>query len=116
MTNLVLSPIDIKLLVSSIAGETASEVILRLSEKMNLSKSDQWFNLKQLCAYHPDKPAEQTVYQWTSERKIPFHRDGKKLRFLKSEIDQYLKEGKRKTYNEVAQEVESNFSQKTKKG
>ncbi|MDR1342763.1 MAG: helix-turn-helix domain-containing protein [Prevotellaceae bacterium] len=33
----------------------------------------------------------------TYQRSIPYHKKGKKLMFLKSEIDNWLKEGRRKT-------------------
>ena len=116
MTNLVLSPIDPSVLISSIAERTATEVIRKLLERGDTSDADQWFTIDELCSYHPDKPSKQTVYGWVSEGTIPVHKNRKKLRFLKAEIDQYLKEGKRKTYKEVAQNVESYFSPKTKKG
>ena len=49
--------------------------------------ADQWMNLKELCEYLPSHPAEQTVYGWTSCHQIPFHKRGKSIMFLKSEID-----------------------------
>ena len=52
---------------------------------------DQWLNLEELRNYLPDHPAEQTIYGWTSNHTIPFHKKGKKLQFLKSEIDKWLK-------------------------
>ena len=55
--------------------------------------TDRWFNLQELCDYHPDHPAKQTVYGWVSQHIIPYHKDGKKLRFLKSEIDAWLNSG-----------------------
>ena len=67
--------------------------------------SDIWFNLKELCEYLPDKPKEQTVYGWTHRGIIPFHKDLKKCRFLKSEIDLWLKSGRRKTQTEIAAEA-----------
>jgi tmRNA-binding protein len=33
------------------------------------------------------------VYAWIGQRSIPYHKKGKKLMFLKSEIDSWLKEG-----------------------
>ena len=45
---------------------------------------------------------------------IPVHKGGKKLRFLKSEIDIWLKQGKKKTFEEIDNETEQYF--KTKKG
>ncbi len=51
---------------------------------------DIWFNLEALCNYLPDRPAKQTVYGWVFQKKIPYHKKGKKLQFLKSEIDEWL--------------------------
>lgn len=55
-------------------------------------KSDelQWLDINALCEYLPDKPAKQTVYGWVYEKKIPYHKKGKKLQFLKNEIDRWL--------------------------
>jgi hypothetical protein len=66
---------------------------------------DQWFDLKELINYLPDKPAKATVYFWVSSSLIPNHKGGKKLRFLKSEIDAWMKEGRRKTVSETAAEA-----------
>lgn len=62
---------------------------------------DRWFDLNELCQYHPDKPQRSTVYGWVSAGLIPFHKSGKKLRFLKSEIDAWLMEGKKLTAQEA---------------
>ena len=67
---------------------------------------DCWFNLSELCDYHPDKPKKATVYGWVNSRKIPSHKTNKKLRFLKSEIDLWLKEGKKKTFDEIYRQAE----------
>ena len=66
---------------------------------------DQWMNLKELCEYLPSHPAEQTVYGWTSYHQIPFHKRGKRIMFLKSEIDAWLHDGKRKSQKELADEA-----------
>ena len=50
----------------------------------------QWLDIDALCEYLPDKPAKQTVYGWVCKKNIPFHKKGKKLQFLKSEIDRWL--------------------------
>ncbi len=70
--------------------------------------TDRWFNLDGLCEYLPDKPAKQTIYGKASKGEIPLYKDGKKLRFLKSEIDQWLKQGRKKTSVEVQAEIEAN--------
>lgn len=67
--------------------------------------TDQWMNIEQLRAYHPDRPARSTIYDWVCQNRIPVHKDGKKLRFLKSEIDQWLGLGRQKTQAEIEQEA-----------
>ena len=62
---------------------------------------DEWFDVDGLCAYHPDKPAKKTVYDWVTLRRVPYHKDGKRLRFLKSEIDAWLAGGYHKTEDEM---------------
>lgn len=73
------------------------------SEQQN---PDKWFNLQELCEYLPDRPARQTVYGWIGHRLIPFHKKGKKLQFLKSEIDTWLKADKRKSVSELQAEAQ----------
>lgn len=69
------------------------------------AEPDRWFNINELCEYIPDKPAKQTVYGWVSHHAIPYHKKGKKLQFLKSEIDQWLKSDQRKTAAELHAEA-----------
>ena len=78
-------------------------------------EGDQWLNLNDLCNYHPDHPAKPTVYAWIGQRSIPYHKKGKKLMFLKSEIDNWLKEGRRKTAAEIQAEAEQ-FVTSNRKG
>lgn len=68
-------------------------------------ETDNWFDLNELCSYHPDKPRKPTVYGWINAGVIPVHKGGKKLRFLKSEIDDWLKQGRKKTLAETASEA-----------
>jgi excisionase family DNA binding protein len=73
-------------------------------------EGDSWLDLTELCQYHPDKPKQATVYEWVSKAKIPFHKSGKKLRFLKSEIDSWLRQGRNKTLAETAIAAEQYIS------
>lgn len=88
-------------------------ILLSLQEQVNtlqkqvIAKSgDTWMNLTELRRYHPDHPAEATVYEWVSKRIIPVYKKGKKLYFLKSEIDQWLKEGRKKTAQEITESAD----------
>src|SRR2546425_449194 len=68
--------------------------------------SDRWFNLNELIEYLPDKPAKTTVYSWIHHSLIPFHKKLKTLFFLKSEIDFWLKEGRKRTAKEISLEAD----------
>ncbi len=84
--------------IESILGEQASQVAT--------IESDRWFDINELCDYLPDHPSIQTVYGWTNNRQIPFHKPRKKLQFLKSEIDTWIKSSKRKSISEIAAEAD----------
>ncbi|MBL0342688.1 MAG: helix-turn-helix domain-containing protein, partial [Bacteroidetes bacterium] len=73
---------------------------------------DRWLDLNELCIYHPDKPSKPTVYGWVNAGIIPVHKGGKKLRFLKSEIDAFLKLGRKQTLAEIASEADSYLKKK----
>jgi excisionase family DNA binding protein len=55
----------------------------------------------------PTNPSKPTVYGWVNAGTIPVHKGGKKLRFLKSEIDNWLRQGRKKTLAETASEAEN---------
>ena len=82
------------------------ETLLSVS-KLEQPHSDKWFNLQELCSYLPDKPARQTVYGWIGQKLIPYHKKGKKLQFLKSEIDAWLIGDKHKSVSELRADAAS---------
>jgi predicted DNA-binding transcriptional regulator AlpA len=95
-----------------------NEALLRIESRLNKIESyfhrnefnsngqvDTWLDLNELCAYLPDKPAKATIYGYVNARLIPYHKGQKKLRFLKSEIDGWLKSGVKKTVIEISDEV-----------
>ncbi|SBW03796.1 DNA binding domain, excisionase family [uncultured Dysgonomonas sp.] len=65
----------------------------------------QWFNIDGLMEYLPDHPAKATIYGWVSNKQIPYHKGGKKLRFLKTEIDKWLETGKRQSQSELREKA-----------
>ena len=86
--------------------EKLEALLTNNSKSDNTTESDKWFNIQELCSYLPDRPARQTVYGWIGQRLIPYHKKGKKLQFLKSEIDNWLKADKRQTLDELQAEAE----------
>ncbi len=87
--------------------ENSIKKVLRTQQAERPTETDSWFDLKELCFYHPDKPSKPTVYGWVNAGIIPVHKGGKKLRFLKSEIDNWLMQGRKKTLSETANEAEN---------
>ena len=67
---------------------------------------DHWMSVDDLINYLPGKIAKQTIYQKCSRRELPHTNSGKKLLFLKSEIDTWLNSQKRKTISELKNEVD----------
>ena len=103
--------------MDTITFDNLPEAITRVIHKLNrleelvseqrIPEPDSWFDILGLCEYLPDKPARATVYTWVRERKIPYNKKGKKLAFLKSEIDAWIKAGRQKTKAEIAAEADS---------
>jgi excisionase family DNA binding protein len=101
--------------MDTITFDNLPEAISRLHRRLNeieqliiqqsTPEQDAWFNLEELCAYLPDKPTKATVYTWVRERHIPYHKHGKRLAFLKSDIDNWIKEGREKTRSEIKAEA-----------
>ena len=81
------------------------ETLLSTQTTAKVEPADRWFNLQELCEYLPDRPARHTVYGWIGQHAVPYHKKGKKLQFLKSEIDAWLKSDKRKTAAELQAEA-----------
>ncbi len=73
---------------------------------------EHWFDLNQLVAYDPEQRTKPTFYGYIHRGEIPSHKRGKKLTFLKSEIDAWLKQGRRKTVLETANEAETYLKNK----
>lgn len=84
--------------------EALEKVLLEKNESPAIPV-DKWFNIDELKEYLPDHPAKATIYGWVSKREIPYHKGGKKLRFLQSDIDKWLSNGKRKSESELREEA-----------
>jgi excisionase family DNA binding protein len=70
------------------------QLLLEIKSGSN-ADTDQWFDLTGVCEFLSDKPSKATIYSMVHERTIPFHKGPKKLRFLKSEIEAWLKNDKK---------------------
>jgi len=87
------------------------EQLLRESGKSTQSETDLWFSIDDLCKYLPGTPAKATIYAKVHQRIIPHKKFGKRLAFLKSEIDEWLKAQGRKNIPEIEQEANQYLSE-----
>lgn len=51
--------------------------------------------------------AKQTLYTLTSKRKIPFYKQGKKILFKRSELEQWLTKGKHIDHRDILRDAKS---------
>jgi len=70
--------------------------------KPETPKTD-FLNLKEAAKYL--NLANQTIYGLTSKNEIPFLKRGKKLYFKKTELENWINEGKRKSITEIKKEL-----------
>ena len=67
--------------------EILEEKFSTLMTQIQPDKGLEWLSVSELSEYLPTHPVEHTIYCWTSNKQIPFHKKGKRIMFLKSEID-----------------------------
>ena len=82
--------------------------------KPTTEQPEQWLDLNDLIKYDPEKRTKPTWYSKTSRNEVPYYKRGKKIYFLKSEIDEWLKQGKCKSNAEIEQEAEAYLSNNKK--
>lgn len=59
--------------------------------------------------------ASGTIYNLVHERRIPYHKQGKKLYFFKSELLDWIKMGKQKTKGQIAEDVNQKLCEQKSK-
>ena len=92
-----------------------SELKSLLTQKQKTDdQADQWLDLNELVAYDPEKRTKPTWYSKLHKNEVPHYKRDKKVYFLKSEIDEWLKKGKRKSNAELDQEAAMYLSNKKK--
>ncbi|WP_422091081.1 helix-turn-helix domain-containing protein [Tenacibaculum ovolyticum] len=81
-------------------------------QKDEPQQNNLWFDLNDLVKYDPEKRTKPTFYGYVHQGSIPYHKRGKKLIFLKSEIDEWLKSGRVKTNSEIKKMADNYISSK----
>lgn len=103
INNLEEMPQALNYLISKV--ETLEEKVNELSTKKDAPDSQEWMDIEDLRLYLPTHPAKQTIYGWVNENSIPYYKTSKKLTFRKSEIDEWLKQGRRKCHEDLRREA-----------
>lgn len=92
-----------------------------LDKKINMSipkkKDDDNERMDVTAAqkYIPGHPAIQTIYGWTSNGNIPYHKIGKRIYFVKSELDEWLSRDQHKSEDDLCKEAEEYVKRHIKK-
>ena len=102
VTNLTKEVNEIKSLLTQKQEQTTNE------------QSEKWLDLNDLVYYDPERRTKQTWYSKLHKNEVPHYKRDKKVYFLKSEIDEWLKKGKRKSNAELEQEAEMYLSNNKK--
>ncbi len=82
-------------------------LLLDKQEQPTNEQAEKWLDLNELIQYDPEKRTKPTWYSKISRNEVPHYKRGKKIYFLKSEIDEWLKEGKCKSNSELEKEAEA---------
>jgi len=80
--------------------------VLKALEKHKVQKVEQrdnFLSIEQASNYL--QLAQNTLYGFTSKRKIPFIKKGKKLYFKEADLDKWLETGRKKTKDELEKEL-----------
>jgi len=87
----------------------------KISESVSSSSKndDQRMDVTEAQQYIPGHPAVQTIYGWTSNNQIPYHKIGKRIFFVKSELDEWLKE-QHQSQEDLQREAEEFVNKKRK--
>lgn len=82
-------------------------LLIEKQEQPTTEQPEQWLDLNDLIQYDPEKRTKPTWYSKISRNEVPHYKRGKKVYFLKSEIDEWLKQGKCKSNAEIEAEAKA---------
>ena len=114
ISNLEEMPQALNYLISKV--ESLEEMVNELSIQKDVPEQPEWMNIDDVRQYLPSHPAKQTIYGWVNDKLIPYYKTSKKLTFKKSEIDDRLHQGHRKSTEELQREAGEFITRKKMKG
>jgi len=90
------------------------EIIEALKNELLLlvppKEQKKYLVLKEVCDEYNFK--EGTLYGLTSRREIEHFKNGKTLRFLRSDVEEFIESGRQKTKSQIQKESEATLSNK----
>ena len=114
MHNLVLSPIDPEKLISDIQERVTANILkaFKKREQQPTEQPEQFLNIQEAAQFL--NLTVPTIYSKVSKRELPCMKRGKRLYFSSTELMEYIKEGRKKSYAEIEQEAETYLSNNKK--
>lgn len=113
MHNLVLSPIDPEKLISDISERVTANILKAVHNTTSTSEQpEQFLNIQEAAQFL--NLTVPTIYSKVSKRELPCMKRGKRLYFSTTELMEYIKEGRKKSYAEIEQEAGMYLSNNTK--
>jgi len=112
--NLTFDQLPKAVIMLTIEISELKKLLLEKREKQQIEQPEQWLDLNDLIQYDPEKRTKPTWYSKLSRNEVPYYKRGKKIYFLKSEIDEWLKKGKCKSNAEIEAEAEAHLSNNNK--
>ncbi|MEG2078525.1 helix-turn-helix domain-containing protein [Chryseobacterium sp.] len=111
MHNFVLSPIDPKILIDSIAEKVTANILNAVrNEQQPTQQQDELLTIQQ--ASELLNLSVPTLYSKVSKGELPVMKRSKRLYFSRTELIEYLKAGKRKSSAEIEAEADAYLSNK----
>lgn len=114
MDKVLFSPIQLNELEILIQNSVRKALTESVKNQTGMQpEADQLLNMREAAAFLNLKPY--TIYGMVSRGEIPVNKKGKKLMFLRSELLDWVKSGRRKTSSEIEAEATSYLKPKSRR-
>lgn len=106
MHNVVLSPIDPETLISSISERVTANILKAVrNEQPTTDQPEQLLTIQEAAEFL--SLTVPTMYSKVSKAELPVMKRSKRLYFSRTELMEYLKDGRKKSNAEIEQEAEA---------
>jgi excisionase family DNA binding protein len=113
MHNVVLSPIDPEKLISSISERVTANILKAVrNEQTSTDQPEQFLTIQEAAEFL--SLTVPTIYSKVSKGELPVMKRSKRLYFSRTELLDYLKDGRKKSNAEIEQEAKAYLSNNKK--